>query len=420
MLLGLQILPLIAIVLLAVPRRWASVVFLIGVIFIPMGANVLLGPFSLYPLRILVLAGLLRCAVRREIPQMLPVPCDLLFGVFALLLAASSLFHEDFAETFINHTALSIDTVGTYFLFRTWIIDWKGLLFFMRSMLVFLVPLTLFMTIEYLTRRNLFHFVGGLPLESELREGSVRARGPFRHSILAGTFGGVSLPMAFAFWHTAPRLARFAVGLSLLVVYLSTSGGPIMTLGAVVVALALWRVRSRLSIIVRAALLGLVLLHIVMKAPVWYLIARIDVGGGGYHRARLIDSAVQYFHEWWLAGTSYTRHWMPTGVTWSEDHTDITNNFLRIGVIGGLSLMLTFMGFFRSSFKQLSAVLHSSDEDFDNYKYCAWCLGCSLFGHAVAMMSVGYYDQSTAVFYSLVAGISSGCSAILTRNQSLR
>ncbi|HOB99973.1 MAG TPA: hypothetical protein PKM43_14685 [Verrucomicrobiota bacterium] len=419
MLLGLQILPLLVIFLLAAPRRWAAMVFSVGVIFVPMGANLSLGSLSLYPVRILVLAGLLRCALRREYPDVSSVPCDRLVVLFALVMAASSVFREDVVGTFTNRMALSIDTVGTYVLFRTWISDWKGLSQYMRSMLVFLLPLGVFMSIEYITRRNLFHFVGGLPLESELREGSVRARGPFRHSILAGTFGAVALPMALAMWRSEPRLARLGACLSFLVVFLSTSGGPIMTLGAVVLALTLWFVRARMRIIVRGALIGLVFLHIVMKAPVWYLIARIDVGGGGYHRARLIDSAVQHFSDWWLAGTEYTRHWMPTGVTWSENHTDITNNFLRMGVIGGLPLMLTFVGFYRESFKELAVLLDSSDADSQCSRFGAWCLGCSLFGHGVAMMSVSYYDQSSAIFISLVAGIASGSAAICTSREDV-
>jgi hypothetical protein len=48
-----------------------------------------------------------------------------------------------------------------------------------------------------------------------------------------------------------------------------------------------------------------------MKAPVWFLIARIDLAGGssGYHRAMLIDTFLRHFGDWWLLGTKDAFSW---------------------------------------------------------------------------------------------------------------
>ena len=45
--------------------------------------------------------------------------------------------------------------------------------------------------------------------------------------------------------------------------------------------------------------------QLVMKAPVWaILIARVSdlVGGGGWHRAFIIDVCIKNFGTWWLIG----------------------------------------------------------------------------------------------------------------------
>jgi len=84
---------------------------------------------------------------------------------------------------------------------------------------------------------------------------------------------------------------------------------------------------------------------VVMKAPPYYLMARVDLSGGstGWHRARLIESSMEHLGEWWFAGTDYTRHWMPTGVYFSPNHVDITNHYLAMGVLGGLPLLFLFV-----------------------------------------------------------------------------
>ena len=72
-----------------------------------------------------------------------------------------------------------------------------------------------------------------------------------------------------------------------------------------------------------------------------------------YHRAALIESAIKHLDEWWLAGTDYTRHWMPSGIPANENHTDLTNHYIAMGVMGGLLLLLLFIWLL------LRGVLHS-------------------------------------------------------------
>ncbi len=415
MLLGPYLLPLIVTLLLLVPRKYAPAAFLGGAIFLPVGAGVMLASFNLTPVRLLIATGILRCILRRETPALFPLAADRLFALFALVALGTSFFHDDVAGTTVYHVALSIDILGTYFLFRIWIGNRQDVLLFLQWILIFAAPLALFMAMEFVTGKNLFNFVGGIPVESALRGDRVRARGPFRHAILAGTYGGVALPLAIALWQTNRRIAWIGLVSGFLIVLASTSGGPVMTLGSVLVALWLWRYRARLRVILWSAVASLLLLHLIMNAPVWYLIARVEIGGGGYYRAKLIDSAIKYLNEWWLAGTDATRHWMPSGVKWSEDAADITNGYLSFGVLGGLPLMLTFIGIITISFRHLARAYKCLGHFDERDKFIVWCIGASLFGHAVSMMSIRYYDQFAVVFYSFLAVLASYCQLLMSR-----
>jgi hypothetical protein len=138
----------------------------------------------------------------------------------------------------------------------------------------------------------------------------------------------------------------------------------------------------------------------VMKAPIYYLIARFTVVGGstGWYRSRLIESAFEHLSEWWLAGTDYTRHWMPNAVDWSPNHTDITNYYLSMGVVGGLPLVLLLIAIIVKTFSLIGRKLRDpalSTKD----AFVLWALGSAMFAHMATSFSVGYFDQSFVFFY---------------------
>ena len=133
------------------------------------------------------------------------------------------------------------------------------------------------------------------------------------------------------------------------------------------------------------ALLSVLALNLVMSAPVYYLLGRIDLTGNstGFYRAALIESTIRHFNEWWLGGTDYTRHWMASGVPWSQDHVDITNYYIRMGVDGGLPLMLLFIYILVVAFRiggtglaqQSRRTLRASIHDLDARRHSLWPRG---------------------------------------------
>lgn len=101
-------------------------------------------------------------------------------------------------------------------------------------------------------------------------------------------------------------------------------------------------------------LIGLLALQLLMKAPIWYLFARMSdlLGmGGGWYRSALIDAAVGHFAEWGLMGAVYTAHWMPFQLT--PNMADITNQYIGEGVDGGAISMVLFIGILVSAYRDV-------------------------------------------------------------------
>ncbi|MCZ2076653.1 MAG: hypothetical protein LC130_16870 [Bryobacterales bacterium] len=228
-----------------------------------------------------------------------------------------------------------------------------------------------------------------------VRDGRIRAFGPFKHPILAGTVGAVCLPTMIAL-RPMYRGSATLGGLSAVSFLASGSSGPVLSALAGLLALALWPVRTWMRVIRWASVVVYVILELTMKVPAYYLIARMDVTGSstGWHRARLIESSFNHLNEWWFAGTDFTRHWMPTGVTWSVDHTDITNHYLKLGVLGGLPLMLLFIITLATAFRYAGRGSIGAAIASHNHRFMLWGLGAALFAHAATCISVSYFDQS--------------------------
>lgn len=391
--------------LFGLPRRWAALPLLAGACYMTLGQAIEFGPFNFYVVRLLLLVGFIRVLVRRERPAGGLAGMDwlmILWGGWAL---AASAFHAEFSSALVNRLGMTYNTLGVYFLIRCFCQDHEDVVRLIKMTAILLVPVALEMALEHLTQHNLFAALGGVPAEPEIRNGRLRAQGPFAHSILAGTVGAVCAPLMVGLWRRHSWVAKMGLAACLLMVFASASSGPLMSVIFGAVALLFWRWRRYTRQLGIAAVIGYILLDLVMKAPAYYLIARVDLVGGstGYHRARLIQAAAENLNEWWFAGTDYTRHWMPYGVPWSEDHADITNHYLAQGVRGGLPLMLLFILILWAGFRYVGQALRLNQEALGQDQFLPWTLGASLLAHAATCTSVAYFDQSFLFLYSALA-----------------
>jgi hypothetical protein len=389
--------------ILALKKRSAMVVpILIVSFFITEYQRIVIASLDFNMTRLLLLFGWLRVILREEWRALRLNSTDrlvLLYGlssiVFYTILWRSS-------AALINRLGFVFTLMGLFFLFRIAIRSFDDIVWVFKVLALMCIPIAAAMTIERLTQANIFAVFGGVPPITLMREGRLRSQGAFTHPILAGTFGATLLPLFAALWAENSgkrRLALFAVAMCLAITFFSASSGPVLSLVAGVLGIALWRVRGHMKAIKWGAL-GLVFaLQIAMKAPVWALVSRVGVFGGstGYHRFALLDNFIRRFGEWFLFGTRTTAHW-----GWGLQ--DVTNQYVRIGIDGGIVSLLLFFSIIWTSATAISRCMLRFDTKRE--KFVIWCLGSALFAHLVSFMGVSYFDQIVVSWYLLLAMIS--------------
>jgi O-antigen ligase len=380
----------------------------IGATYMTAGQQVELGGLHFTVIRIVCLVGLFRVMLKGERIVGGWQTMDRLVSAWCVWLVLSGLFHKEIGSALIYRSGYVFDNGIIYFLFRVFIRDIDEFLQSCKIIIMVLAPLAMMLVVEKMKGFNCFSFLG-IPAEAGMRDGKIRAQGPFAHAILAGTVGAVCLLLGILFWTRNRRLALIGVIASAAMVYASASSGPIMTTLTILFGLALWWVRGQMRA-VRWGAVGLVFaLSMVMQAPVYYLLAKIDLTGSstGWHRAYLIETSINHLGEWWLVGTDYTRHWISYGVAWSGNQIDITNHYIQMGVLGGLPLMLLFMGVLVAGFAAVGKALRRNRNAPIERQFLIWTLGAILFGHAITFLSISYFDQTIVFFHFLLAAIGS-------------
>ena len=158
------------------------------------------------------------------------------------------------------------------------------------------------------------------------------------------------------------------------------------------------------------------------------IVTRLDITGSSaaHYRARLIDVTIEHFPEWWMFGTDYTSHWIPAGIgsiIAGGRHIDITNYYIAFGVNAGLLAILLVLAIIIKLLAGVIKLVNSGEEENQiGDQFMIWCLGASLFSHAVSSLSIAYFDQSQTFFWLSAAAL---CSLLYApaeasaRNQEL-
>jgi len=160
----------------------------------------------------------------------------------------------------------------------------------------------------------------------------------------------------------------------------------------------MWPLRRYLRVFRWTIVLTLVGMHLVMKAPVWALISRIDLAGGssGYHRFELVNQTILHFREWWLLGEKTTYQW-------GYNLWDTANTYVETAVTGGLSTLVLLILIIVLSFQALGRMRKSTTDA--RRARLSWTLGAVLLAHLVAFVGITYYDQTVLGWYLLLAMI---------------
>jgi hypothetical protein len=395
---------LCALALLFLPRHWALVPIVVMACFVSPAQRIVVGPFDLNLLRILVLIGWVRVLARGEVSGFCWKSVDLLIILWAIAGAAAYTLLRMDAAALINRLGWMFDGVGMYFLCRMLLRGWDDVLRLARTFAVLSVPAAAAFVLEWMTGRNIFSVLGGVPEFTVIREGRLRCQGPFPHAIMAGCFWAAALPLMACLWWQGVRergLALVGAGLALLIVVLTASATPVSAVIFAGVGGAAFVLRAWMGWIRLAVLAALVMLHFVMIAPVWHLIARVSVvsGATGWHRFHLIDRAIENVEEWWLMGTLSTAHW-------GFGLQDVTNQYILEGVRGGLLTLSLFSLVIILSFRNVGLLWRWDAHDHPR-QILAWALGVMLFVHVTSFIGVSYFGQINMLWFLSLAMITS-------------
>lgn len=393
------------------PRRRAMVPFLLASILIPPDQVLVIGSLHFPMLRLLVLFGIIRM-IKQKASSKARIfsgginKIDWTVILSAIFVAVNGVLLFRDSGALVNQLGALFTFFGVYFLLRYLIRDEEDVVRTIQTLACIAAMVAVVMAYEVGTGHNPYALLGGARASSyaslALRADKVRAQGPFGHSILAGTFGAVLMPLFVALWWKGKKhrkIAAMGIVAATVITFACNSSTPALGYAAGVLALCLWPARQWMQIMRWGLVFTLVALHLAMKAPVWHLIASIDITGGssGFHRFMLIDQCIRHFSDWWLVGVKDTS-------VWGWDMWDTANQYVGLCDNSGLLPFLLFVAVLVYGFKYLGRARRASGKDKKTALFI-WALGSALFANVVAFIGISYWDQTIVAWYALLAMI---------------
>jgi hypothetical protein len=407
----------VAVVLvLVLPRKHAIVPFLCFVTLVPIGQAFYIGGVHLFADRILILVACLRFLTKPLYPKGRLAGgfsnIDKVFLMWALgrATAFSLLYHIGGAV--VNQVGFLWDVLGAYFLIRCLIRDPDDIHLVAKVFVPIAGIIASCMLYEHFKLTNVFALLMGGQVAPDFRAGKYRCRGPFEQEILASVFGGTLLPLFVWLW-TATQSKVVAKGLALLgllssaIITIMANSSTGIAAGAIGIGtLCLWPLRRQVRWMLWGIVAIILALAIVMKSPVWFVLARIDFVGGstGWDRANLINQCVRHFSSWWLVGTADNANW--GFFTW-----DLCNQFVAEAEQGGLLTLILFIVLVTRSFKKIGLTRKNVRTP---QEWLLWTTGCVLCAHIAGFIGVSYFDQIKYWWFVTLAMIPAAGMALRT------
>ena len=397
------------------PRKYLPIPLLSLIFLGGIGQQLNIAGVHFYVLRILIIAGVIRLIATKLSSRegIFAGGFDWVDRLFVLWVCfqclANILRNHATADIFIYETGYFIDYLGGYFFLRFLIRDESDVLRVIKVFAALTVILGLAMINEKLRNQNIFGYLGALPVAPGIREGAIRAQGALAHPILAGVFGVVLVPLFWWLWYSGKAKVAGVLGFlgSLAMMLTSASSTPLMAFLAAIGACLFWPFRKRMRILRWGIVFAIIPLHLVMKAPVWFLIAHVDViaGNSGYHRAMLIDQSIRHFFDWWLIGTN-------AAGTWGWDMWDLSNQFVQEADEGGLATFICFILIIARTFGKIGKARKLVEGD-RKQEWFMWLLGVTLFTHCVCFFGITYFDSTKVVWFAFLAIVTAATAPIL-------
>ena len=387
--------------------------------------------------RIVVTILLLRCLCDRRICgkfiwSALDTWVTLTVGLIAGLYCVATGFSMAAIE---NRGGLIIDTWFAYLAARLIITDKNELIRCLKTTSLILAPLAIHGLIEATTGWQPFYQLvrfrpwrptgAGMAgeLSTQARWGLTRAIGPFAHPILFGICFAMFLPLFWALRRQRSPWRRLAYGLSGLAALgalSAMSSGAWSSLLVVVFCLVLEKYKQWTKLVLVSLVGFCILAEIGSNNPLHYvLLSRLSFGRGDWwSRARLIDAAIDNFDEWCLVGYGgKDPGWgsREGGYFWG-DFTDANNEFILVGMEGGVLAVVALGGVLVVAFRGLSRAAKQTKDP--QLKSIYWSYGSSLVAVIAAWQGVSFFGQMNALFYTLLGTL--GTTIAFARSANTR
>jgi hypothetical protein len=396
---------LAGILVLFVRKKYVVYPFLFGALIIPYAQVILIGTVHLQMLRFLTMFGMIRLILEWFVRNQRPLPnglhaIDRAYIYFTVVSAITFvLLNQEFAA-FTNRIGVLFDSFCIYFILRFLISDEEEVTRAIKAMVIVACLAAVFMSVEQVAGKNLFGYLGGVPLEPTLREGRLRSQGFFAHALIAGSYGAVLLPLSVWLWLKggAGKIYAIACIFSATIMTLtSASSTPILAFVAGIGAFAFWPLRRQMRWIQWGTVLMLCALHIIMKGPVWALIDHIDLVGGNSanHRYMLVDQCIRHFWDWWLVGTN-------DNVNWGWDMWDTCNYYVNTAEGAGILALILLFWLIARIFQNIGRARAAFETD-NRKQLMFWSLGAMMFAQCIAYFGIAYFDQAVVAWYALIA-----------------
>jgi hypothetical protein len=417
---GAAILITLILVIVTGSRLYALLALVAGAMFLTQAQAVQAMGLNMFAVRWLEIVGFIRVMSRREFSFSNLNKIDRALLWLYLFIPIVYCFRSTEGQAYI--IGESVDAFLCYFTFRGLVRDMEDMREFLRAFILLLAPYAVMILYEVITHKNAFAFIGG-GMWDWVRGDRFRCVGSFRNPDLLGTLGATFAPLyvGLACSRDERKRAIFGLALCLFIVWASNSGGPICAAAVGFFGWGLWFIRTRMQTVRRAMAATLILLAIVMKAPIWYLLARVSefTGGDGWHRAYLIDVSVQHLSLWWFAGlpTVETSDWFEYSFSTGAD---ITNNFISVGLSAGLGAIVLLIVLLVRGFSNVGNALVSIQKDLYEptpNEFLLWGFGAMLAAHIANWLGITYFDQSYVIFFMQLAALASVTASCIATAQ---
>jgi hypothetical protein len=397
--------------------RWAALALMATICYVTQGQQINVLGFHFTAMRLVLLAGIIRCVVQGNIKNLTLNGIDWVVIGFATAQLSISTIREHDSQVFTNMLGITYDALLSYFLFRCLISNVQDAQKLFSGLTLLIVPFAGLMALESITHYNAFSAMGGQGWqEAVFREGRLRCVGSFRGPHTAGVFAATMVPLFFSVWFEDRQRIIAAIGLAsaALITYCTNSSGPLTAFVFALIGLMFWPLRHDMKWVRRGIVAALVGLHLCMNAPVWFLFAKMGaiLGGDGGNRSYVIDVSIRHFSEWWLLGKSNTIRWLPWAGPTAVGELDLTDQYVGCAMTGGLLSLIFFILIFVRCFRNLGFAM-TITRPLATERFM-WCLGAALFAHVMALFSVGYFDQMQYAWWGLLAIIASTTTDVLS------